>query len=152
MAFPDPVTDLPALHHATRLLIGRLTDEASARGRSLRRLTLRARIAGGRSWTHTLTLREPGTDRKIIGTAALPHLEAIGAPVESLAIRGDASGPASGHQYTIATDDLERRRRINEAVRQTRAGSGDGTVLRAVEIAPLSRLPERRWALVPFDT
>ena len=151
MSFPDPVTDLPALKSAARLLLARLAGRAVARGRSLRGLTLRARVAGGRSWTHTLTLREAGTDRVALENAALPHLARIEAPVESLAIRGDASGPGAGHQLTIATHDLERRRRIREAVGQARAGGGEGTVLRAVEIAPLSRLPERRWALVPFD-
>ncbi len=152
MDFPDPIADLPALQHAARLLIARLAETAAARGRSLRGLTLRARLAGGRSWTRTLTLREPGTDSTVLNDAALPHLEAIDAPVESLAIRGDASGPAAGQQFTIATHDLEKHRRIRDAVHQTRAGSGDGSVLRAIEIAPLSRLPERRWALVPFDT
>lgn len=151
MDFPEPVADLSALHHATRLLIARLADEVAARGSSLRGIALRARLEGGRSWAHTMTLREPGADRVVLEKIALGHLERIDAPVASLAVRGDASGPLAGHQFTIGTHDLERRRRIGDAIRQVRTGSRSESILRAVEIAPASRLPERRWALVPFD-
>jgi hypothetical protein len=32
-----------------------------------------------------------------------------------------------------------------------RTALGDEVILRAVEVEPWSRLPERRWALVPYD-
>jgi hypothetical protein len=37
---------------------------------------------------------------------------------------------------------------VREAARQVRSSQGDDALLRAVEIEPWSRLPERRWALV----
>ena len=45
----------------------------------------------------------------------------------------------------------ERTRRTGEAIDQIRTAHGDDAVLQAVEIEPWSSLPERRWALVPYD-
>ena len=44
-----------------------------------------------------------------------------------------------------------RRERAAEAARQVRAGMGEGHLLRVVEVAPWSRIPEGRSLLVPFD-
>ena len=41
--------------------------------------------------------------------------------------------------------------RAREAIRQVRAAQGPEAMLRAVEIEPWSRLPERRWALTPYE-
>ena len=44
-----------------------------------------------------------------------------------------------------------RRERAAEAARQVRAALGEGHLLRVVEVAPWSRLPEGRHLLVPYD-
>ena len=67
-------------------------------------------------------------------------------------IGGDASGTVAGHQLTaIASPAEERRARAREAIRQVRAAQGPEAMLRAVELEPWSRLPERRWALTPYE-
>jgi hypothetical protein len=45
----------------------------------------------------------------------------------------------------------ERRRRAAAALDQVRAAEGDAQVMRLVEVEPWSRLPERRWALGPYE-
>jgi hypothetical protein len=44
-----------------------------------------------------------------------------------------------------------RRERASEAAAQVRAAMGDGHLLRVVEVAPWSRLPEARELLVPYE-
>jgi len=62
------------------------------------------------------------------------------------------SGHLGGRQLTVVeTGADERGRRAREAVRQVRAAQGPEAVLRLVELEPWSRLPERRWALAPYD-
>ena len=82
-----------------------------------------------------------------------PHVTgALAAPVTELWIGGDASGALAGHQLTaIPSPAQERRTRAGEAVRQVRAAQGHEAMLRVVEIEPWSRLPERRWALTPYE-
>jgi protein ImuB len=47
-------------------------------------------------------------------------------------------------------DEQERRNRLAEALRQTRAAAGPESVLRVLEAEPDSRVPERRAFLTPF--
>lgn len=151
--FPEPVGSLPVLQAAARLLLGEIATGARGRGTALRALRLRARLSDGGSWTHDVPLREATTDTGRLELAAIPPLSHITGPVTSLAVLGDASGPPGGHQLTLErAGRRERVRRTGEAVRQVRAAVGDDALLRLVELEPWSRLPERRWALVPFDT
>ena len=150
--FPEPMGALPALEAAARLLLGEIAGAARGRGAALRMLMLRARLSDGGSWVRDLTLREATADADRLALAALPRLTEITGPVDELWIGGDASGALAGHQLTaIPSPAQERRTRAGEAVRQVRAAQGTGAMLRVVEIEPWSRLPERRWALAPYE-
>ena len=151
-SFPEPVGALPALEAAARLLLGELAGAARGRGSALRSLALRARLADGGSWVRDIALREATADPERLALAALPRLGEVTGPVTGLWIGGDASGRVAGHQLTaIASPGEERRARAREAIRQVRAAQGPEAMLRAVEIEPWSRLPERRWALTPHE-
>ena len=150
--FPEPVAARPALDAAARLLLGELAAAARGRGAALRTLTMRARLADGGSWMRDLALREATSDPERLALAVLPRLGEISGPVTELWIGGDASGALGGHQLTaIPSPSRERRTRAGEAVRQVRAAQGQEAMLRIVEIEPWSRLPERRWALTPYE-
>ena len=150
--FPESVGALPAIESAMRMLIIRACDRATARGRSLRAVVLRARTWDGGSWTDTVSLREATADPARIGIACIPRLARIGAPVTQLAIEADAGGPPGAGQMSLAERPAdERRRRAAAALDQVRAAEGDAQVMRLVEVEPWSRLPERRWALGPYE-
>jgi nucleotidyltransferase/DNA polymerase involved in DNA repair len=152
VSFPEPVGALPALEAAARLLLGELAGVAAGRGTALRTLSLRARLADGGSWAREVVLREATADRDRLAVATLPRLGEVAAPVSELWIGGDASGAIGGHQLTaVPSPGEERRARAGEAVRQVRAAQGEAAMLRIVEMEPWSRLPERRWALAPFE-
>jgi hypothetical protein len=150
--FPEAVGALPALEAATKLLLTELASAARTRGRALRSINIRAWLEGGGSWTRTLTFREATVEIDRLATVAFPSLAEVSGPVETLVIRADASGALAGHQLAIIEPgSVERDRRAREAIRQVRAMQGDEAVLRLVELEPWSQLPERRWALVPYD-
>lgn len=150
--FPEPVGALPALEAAARLLLTELASAARGRGRALRTITIRAWLDGGGSWTRTLTLRDATAQLDRLATLALPSLAEVSGPVDTLIIRADASGSVAGHQLAIVEPGaVERARRARDAIRQVRTAQGDEAVLRIVELEPWSQLPERRWALVPYD-
>ena len=152
ISFPEPVGSLPALEAAARLLLGEIAGASRGRGAALRTLTLRARLADGGSWARELTLREATADPERLALACLPRLGEIAATVAELWIGGDASGAVAGHQLTaIPSPSDERRARTREAIHQVRAAQGLGSMLRAVEMEPWSRRPERRWALTPYE-
>lgn len=152
MEFLEPVGALPAMESAATLLVTQIADRARAHGCAIRSLVVRARTNDG-SFIREVVLRDATTDPDRIALAVLPHLARITAPVEVLVIQADASGNDGGHQLTVLdTGRDERIRRTGEAIRHTHANLGDQAVMKIIELEPWSRLPERRWALVPFDT
>ncbi len=138
------------LDRSLELLISRLLAHGERRGRMLRALRLSARLAAGGGWRREIALRRASADRARLADALLPHLALLPAPAATLRLEAVALGPETGDQLTLSSPEQERRRRITEAVRQTRSAAGPDAVLRVLEVDPESRVPERREVLMPF--
>jgi protein ImuB len=160
---PEPVVerlDLPEaasgmqLERALALLVARVLARPERRGRSLRALVLTARFVEGGTWRAHATLRRASADPERLRLALAPRLGELPAPAESLAVEVEAFGPPAQDQERLVHDEdsaaAERRARLGEAVRQVRAVAGEGAALRALEVDPGSRVPERRTVLAPF--
>ena len=139
------------LERALELLIDRLLAHPARRGRSLRRLRLAARLAGGGSWQATAALRRAGADPERLRLALGPKLEELPGPASSLALRALETGPPASDQGSLGeVAQGGRRKRLAEAVRQARAVAGGDAVLRVLDVEQDSRVPERRSLLTPF--
>jgi protein ImuB len=160
---PEPVTerlDLPEaasgsqLERALVLLVARVLARPERRGRTLRTLVLSARFVEGGGWRTQATLRQASADPERLRLALAPRLAELPAPAESLGVEVEAFGPPAFDQERLVHDAasaaLVRRARLGEAVRHARAVAGDGAALRALEVDPDSRIPERRAVLAPF--
>jgi protein ImuB len=139
------------LERALELLISRLLAHSERRGRTLRALRLSARLAAGGGWRRQIALRRASADRGRLADVLLPHLAQLPAPAATLRLEAVALGPETGDQLTLSGPEQERRQRISEAVRQTRSAAGADAVLRVLEVAPESRVPERREVLMPWS-
>jgi len=142
----------PQLERVLGLLIDRLLAHPERRGRSLRRLRLGARLAGGGSWRSTAALRRASADPTRLRLALLPKLEELPGPAASLSLRALETGPSASDQAALGESARNRRRGLAEAVRQARAVAGKDAVLRVLEVDSGSRVPERRSLLTPFTT
>src|SRR5215216_1063881 len=149
LELPEAVTG-QQLERALELLISRLLAHRRRRGRTLRALRLSARLAAGGGWRRQVALRRASADPARLRDALLPHLSLLPAPAAALRLEAVALGPETGEQLTLSSPEQERRRRISEAVRQTRSAAGADAVLRVLEVDPESRVPERREVLMPF--
>jgi protein ImuB len=138
------------LERSLELLIARLLAHGARRGRSLRTLSLSARLAAGGGWRRQIALRRASGDRSRLADALLPHLTLLPAPAATLRLEAVALGPETGEQLSLSSPEEERRRRIAEAVSQTRSAAGADSLLRVLEVDPESRVPERREVLMPF--
>jgi protein ImuB len=138
------------LERALELLISRLLAHSARRGRMLRSLRLSARLAAGGGWRRQVALRRASADPARLSDALTPHLSLLPAPAATLRLEAVALGPETGEQLSLAGPDEQRRRRISEAVRQTRSAAGADSVLRVLEVDPGSRFPERREVLMPW--
>jgi protein ImuB len=133
------------------LLIDRLLARPERRGRALRKLRLAARFVEQGTWRREVTLRQATDTRDRLRLALGPKLAELPAPIERLGLEVAAFGPPTGDQLSFRRpDERERRKRIGEALRQTRAVAGADSVLKVLEDDPASRIPERRTVLTPF--
>ncbi|HXE99158.1 MAG TPA: hypothetical protein VN458_02320 [Solirubrobacterales bacterium] len=152
LELPEAVSG-PQLERALTLLIDRLLTRLERRGRSLRRLRLGARLAGGGSWRSVAALRRASVDPVRLRLILLPKLEELPGPAASLSLRALETGPPASDQTTLeGSTDPNRWRRLAEAVRQARAIAGKNAVLRVLEADSGSRVPERRSLLTPFTS
>ena len=147
----------PQLEHALELLLARVLARQERRGRSLRTLVLAARFVEGGAWRRRVVLRQASADPERLGTALVPRLSELPAPAESLALEVEAFGPPSSDQRSLLEEAggeqaaaATRSARVAEAVRQARQAAGESGALRVLEVAPDSRLPERRALLAPY--
>jgi protein ImuB len=139
------------LERMLELLIDRLLARPERRGRALRKLWLGARFVEQGTWRREVPLREAAVARDRLRLALGPKLAELEAPIEQLSIEVAAFGPPVSDQLAFKSpDESERRRRLAEALRQTRAVAGAHSVLRVLEVDPGSRIPERRAVLTPF--
>ena len=138
------------LERSLELLISRLLAHGGRRGRTLRTLSLSARLAAGGGWRRQVALRRASADRARLADALLPHLALLPAPAATLRLEALALGPETGEQLSLSSPEDERRRRISEAVRQTRSAAGADSLMRVLEVDPESRVPERREVLMPW--
>jgi protein ImuB len=139
------------LERTLELLIDRLLARPERRGRSFRKLRLSGRFVEQGAWRRDVPMRQATADRERLRLALVPRLSELPAPIEQLRVTAVAFGPPVADQTSFAEPDhSERRRRLGEAVRQTRAAAGSEAVLRVLEVDPASRVPERRALLTPF--
>jgi protein ImuB len=142
----------PQLERVVALLVDRLLANPARRGRSLRRVRLAVRLAGGGGWRDEAALRAATADHERLLLALVAKLGAIPGPVVSLTLRVLEMGPAAGDQAAIDSHAAEsRHRRLAEAVRQARAAAGKNAVLRVIDADVTSRVPERRSLLTPYQ-
>lgn len=151
LELPEAISG-PQLERALSLLVDRLLANPMRRGRSLRRLGLGARLAGGGSWRSVVALRRACTDPVRLRLALLGRLEELPGPATSLSLRALATGPPANDQGTLGGSARdERRRLLAEAIRQARAVAGKNAVMRVLDVDSESRVPERRMLLTPYQ-
>ncbi len=142
----------PQLERVVALLVDRLLANPARRGRSLRRLRLAVRLAGGGGWRDEAALRQASANHERLLLALQSKLDGIPGPVVSLTLRALETGPPAGDQATLDEQARESRsRRLTEAVRQVRAIAGKDAVLRVLDADVDSRVPERRSLLTPYQ-
>jgi protein ImuB len=148
---PEAVSG-PQLDRTLELLIDRLLARPERRGRSLRRLRLGARFVEQGTWRREVAMREATVAHDRLRLALAPKLAELPAPIDQLSLGVAAFGPPLSDQLSLGPpdDSHERRKRLREALRQTRAAAGPESLLRVLEVDPGSRIPERRIVLTPF--
>jgi protein ImuB len=133
------------------VLVDRLLANGERRGRTLRSVTLSARLLAGGGWRELVVFRQPLADRDRISLALSLRLLMLPSPAATLGLAVERFGPPAGEQRTLLDEaHAVRMARLREAVGQVRAVAGENAAMRAVCVDPDSRVPERRVVLTPL--
>ncbi len=139
------------LERVLGVLVDRLLARPERRGRTLRTLTLSARLVEGGTWRERVALREALSDPRRLRLALASRLALLPAPAAALRLAAERFGPPEGAQGALLESGRGvRRARLREAVGQVRAAAGPEAALRALCVDPDSRVPERRVVFTPF--
>lgn len=142
----------PQLERALALLIDRLLARRERDGRTVRVAVMAARLVEGGTWRERVVFREPTADAGRMRLVLAARLATLPAPAETLRLAAERFGAGHAHGAALFEDGAEQRRsRLREAIRQSRAAAGPGAALRVLEVDPASRVPERRAVLTPFQ-
>ena len=139
------------LRGALGVLVSRLLARGERRGRTLRAVTLSARLLAGGGWREGVVFREALSDPERIWLALSLRLSLLPAPAAALGLSVASFGPPASEQAAFLDEEPARRAaRLREAIAQVRAVAGPEAALRAVCVDPDSRVPERRVMLAPI--
>jgi protein ImuB len=140
-----------ALKRVLGVLVDRLLARSERRGRTLRSVTLSARLTAGGGWRERVVFRQALSDPERIWLALSVRLLMLPAPASVLGLAAERFGPPASDQSTLFDGaSAARAARLREAVAQVRAVAGQDAALRAVCVDPDSRVPERRMVLAPI--
>ncbi len=152
LEFLEAVANELTLRRALAVLVERVLARPERAGRAVRKLALSARLVGGGSWRRSTTLREPAAEKERLRTALAPKLAELPAPVTALGLEVVELAEWTGQQLElVGGEGAGSATRLKEGLRQARASAGATAVCTVVEVAPWSRIPERRALLVPRD-
>lgn len=151
----DPLASVDAILVGARSLVTRAFTQPLLGGRGVRRARLRALLVDGTSWERLVTFKEPIASGDAAFFALKVKLDLPGgsppAPVEELALELLGLTGEGARQSRLFLAGASQQPQVVEAVRQLAVRYWQVPVYYAMEVEPWSRIPERRWALMPFE-
>jgi nucleotidyltransferase/DNA polymerase involved in DNA repair len=153
--FDEPLASIEAVTMAVDHLLARAFRSSVLNGHTVRQARLRALLADSTSWERLITFKEAvlsrdAARRSIKSKLQLPN-GLPSAPIEELSLELMGLGGEGAKQVSFFSVHAKQEGQIAEAARQLSARYGQTHLARVVEVEPWSRIPERRWALVPYD-
>ena len=149
-----PLTALEAVLHTFGQLLGRALARPSVHGRLVRAVRLTAVTEDEQVWERRRVLTEPTGDRDRLWTALRPSIEAaeFDGPIAELTLELGGLTAERGRQGRLLRERGGRRReQLDEMARHLQLRYGQAALRRVVALAPLSRIPERRYALADYE-
>ena len=101
LRFPEAIGNALALEQALGVLLDRLLARPERGGRAPRQLAVSARLVGGGSWRHAVTLRQPTADPERLRAALAPKLVELPAPASELRLELGALVDSVGVQEEL---------------------------------------------------
>jgi nucleotidyltransferase/DNA polymerase involved in DNA repair len=154
LQLPARAVTLEAILVGVERLIYAAYTSPDRRRRSVRKIVVRAALEFGGTWELAVPFREALADPKdawfAVKSALARHPPER--PVEELEVELVGLSAESGKQAGMLEGKGKLWRQVEEAARQLRAQEGQVPIGRVVEVEPWSRIPERRHAVIDYES
>jgi DNA polymerase-4/protein ImuB len=153
VTLPTPSAQYGTLLIGLHQLVARLLARPELRGRGVRRLQLQLSMEQERSWEQTVVLKGALSDPRRLVAILGERLSRVtlDGPVEEIGLIATEVSVQHAWQEALLGGRRPLQEQLQEAVRELTTRYGAAPLYQAVEVEPWSRIPERRWALLPFD-
>jgi len=159
LTFFSPVAGRELLELALDHLIVRALKDPRRSGWRVQVIRARAELEQGASWLAEATLKDPSVERERLLAPLKTQLERSppAGAVERLVVEFTAFAPGTAELQLFARDAhaaarAGRRRALRTAAQEIKLRLKCSLLYHVIEVQPWSRLPERRYALIDFDT
>ena len=159
LTFFSPVAGRELLELALDHLIARALKDPRRSGWRVQVIRARAELEQGASWLAEATLKDPSVERERLLAPLKTQLERSppAGAVERLVVEFTAFAPGTAELQLFARDAhaaarAGRRRALRTAAQEIKLRLKCSLLYHVIEVQPWSRLPERRYALIDFDT
>lgn len=159
LPLPAPTAMEGALLLALRMALLRLLHRPDLRGRALRQVRLHLLLEGGQSRAQTVLLKGGSRDAErwlIALRSRLTALDLDAAVVElQLEVLDDGEAPPRQPDLLVDREQQARaaaRTHLQDALTEMTQRYGHTPVYAIMEVDRWARLPEQRWALVPYES
>jgi DNA polymerase-4/protein ImuB len=159
LTFFAPVAGRELLELALDHLIARALKDPRRSGWRVQVIRARAELEQGASWLAEATLKDPSVERERLLAPLTTQLERSppAGAVERLVVEFTAFVPGTAELQLFARDAQAaaragRRRALRSAAQEIKLRLKRSLLYHVIEVQPWSRLPERRYALIDFDT
>ena len=159
LTFFSSIGERDLLAHALDKLVDRALGDPRRRGWRVQVVRLHAELEHGASWLVEATLKDPSATRGRIAAPLKTQLERSppAGAVERLVVEFTAFAPGTAELQLFARDASAaaragRRRALQSAAREIALRMNRPMLYHVIDVQPWSRLPERRYALIDFET
>ena len=147
-----PTATLDVMLMAIEAMLSRSFTKLEQKRMGMRRINLWTRTWMGEHWERNINFKEPAMNTK----TAISRIKQIMdiypqlGPVEQLGIKITGLGCQNGRQKSIFTEVRAKEHLLND-VKQLEFRLGGPQLYRVKAVEPWSRIPERRYAMVPLS-
>ncbi len=153
VTLPAPAIQIDTLLTGVYQLVSRLLRRPELRDNGVRKLSLRLVLEGYRSWQQEIVLKGAVREvrRLMLVLSSCLGRAVIEAAVEEIILEATEITPVHARQQQLGIARRWQEENLQEALRELSTRYGASPLYQAVEVEPWSRIPERRWALLPFE-
>ncbi len=152
MELPAPTASREALLYALRMLVEQVSRQPQMSDRGARQVLVRAIFENGGSWEKPIAMREPAQGARLAELLRLRFqaLE-LPQPVVELEIELTNLSNRGGRQELLQGFRARNEQPIVEANHQLKGRYDRSALFHVVGVEPWSRLPERRYSMMPYE-